>query len=250
MSRRGIVCAPSSLFLVLATSLSACSGAVTPAAQPAPRVTSSRPGVAKPTEVTSSTRTLTQRRDSAPPSKTRAQRPTVTYVFPVADCSASYASQHHDYPAADIFASRGCGVVAPVAGTVDEVGRRDTWSPRTNGGADRGGRYVSVVGDDGVRYYMSHLEDVGASIQHGRRVRAGQQVGTVGDSGSARGTGTHLHFGISWPTSRNVWWIRRGMVSPARFLRAWQRDKALSPADAVLRRRSTAGLEPSCHVYC
>src|SRR4051794_33326509 len=42
------------------------------------------------------------------------------YVFPVR-CSVSYAHSHHDYPATDIMAARGCPVVAATNGRVDEV---------------------------------------------------------------------------------------------------------------------------------
>ena len=70
----------------------------------------------------------------------------------------SYGRSHHDYPATDIFAARGCTVVAPVTGRVDEVSTVDRWSSSTDRGADRGGRFFSIVGDDGVRYYGSHLQ--------------------------------------------------------------------------------------------
>jgi len=73
------------------------------------------------------------------------------YVFPIKGCAVSYGQGHHDYEAADILTGRGCLFVAPVAGRVDEVGLTDTWNGRTNLGAARGGLFVSIVGDDGVR---------------------------------------------------------------------------------------------------
>jgi len=41
----------------------------------------------------------------------------------------------------------------PVAGVVDEVNSVDKWSGKTNLGADRGGLSISIIGDDGLRYY-------------------------------------------------------------------------------------------------
>jgi murein DD-endopeptidase MepM/ murein hydrolase activator NlpD len=157
------------------------------------------------------------------------------YIFPVADCAVNYARAHHDYAATDILAKKGCKFVSPVNGVIDEVSRVDTWSGKTNLGIDRGGLYVSVIGEDGVRYYGSHLASVVASIQPGVTVKAGQILGKVGSTGSARGTAPHLHFGISWPTPSqpNVWWVRRGVVLPWKYLDAWKSGKDLSPAKAV-----------------
>ncbi|MEY4498913.1 MAG: hypothetical protein RJA40_1018 [Actinomycetota bacterium] len=157
------------------------------------------------------------------------------YVFPVADCAVNYARAHHDYAATDILAKKGCKFVSPVNGVIDEVNRIDLWSGKTNLGIDRGGLYVSVIGEDGVRYYGSHLISVVASIQPGIAVKAGQILGKVGSTGSARGTAPHLHFGISWPTPSqpNVWWVRRGVVLPWKYLDAWKAGKDLSPAKAV-----------------
>lgn len=157
------------------------------------------------------------------------------YIFPVADCAVNYARAHHDYAATDILAKKGCKFVSPVNGVIDEVNRVDTWSGKTNLGIDRGGLYVSVIGDDGVRYYGSHLTSVVASIQPGLTVKAGQILGKVGSTGSARGTAPHLHFGISWPTPTepNVWWVRRGVVLPWKYLDAWKAGRDLSPAKAV-----------------
>jgi len=157
------------------------------------------------------------------------------YTFPVANCTVNYARAHHDYAATDILAKKGCKFVSPVNGVVDEVNRVDNWSGKTNLGIDRGGLYVSIIGDDGVRYYGSHLSTVVASIQPGVVVKAGQLLGKVGATGSARGTSPHLHFGISWPTPSqpNVWWVRRGVVLPFKYLDAWKAGKDLSPVKEV-----------------
>jgi len=157
------------------------------------------------------------------------------YIFPVADCAVNYARAHHDYAATDILAKKGCKFVSPVNGVVDEVNRTDLWSGKTNLGIDRGGLYISIIGEDGVRYYGSHLTSIVTSIQPGVVVKAGQLLGKVGSTGSARGTSPHLHFGISWPTPSqpNVWWVRRGVVLPWKYLDAWKAGKDLSPAKAV-----------------
>ncbi len=157
------------------------------------------------------------------------------FIFPVADCAVNYARAHHDYAATDILAKKGCKFVSPVNGVIDEVNRVDNWSGKTNLGIDRGGLYVSIIGDDGVRYYGSHLSSVVASIQPGVVVKAGRILGKIGSSGSARGTAPHLHFGISWPTPTqpNVWWVRRGVVLPFKYLDAWKAGKDLSPVKAV-----------------
>jgi murein DD-endopeptidase MepM/ murein hydrolase activator NlpD len=169
----------------------------------------------------------------------------------VAGCRVGYGRSHHDYPATDIFAARGCAVVAPVDGRVDEVATADRWSAASDRGADRGGRSVSLVGVDGVRYYGSHLQAVASGIAPGATVRAGQLLGRIGNSGSARVTAVHLHFGISWPTRPGIWWVRRGMIPPARYLDAWRAGERLSPVRAVRAARAEAGREvPACQARC
>ena len=166
------------------------------------------------------------------------------YVFPVAGCAVNYARAHHDYPATDILTKAGCKFVAPINGTVDEVNRKDKWSGKTNLGIDRGGLYVSIIGDDGVRYYGSHLRSIPASIQPGIMVVAGQVLGSVGATGSARGTSPHLHFGISWPTPADTWWVRRGEVLPWKYLDAWKKGKDLSPVKEVNSKKLKVGEIP------
>ena len=157
------------------------------------------------------------------------------YTFPIAGCSVKYSKYHHDYPATDIDAKKGCAFVAPITGVIDEVNTVDKWSGKTNKGADRGGLSISIIGDDGNRYYGSHLSKIEANIMPGYKVATGEKLGEIGTSGSAKGTKAHLHFGISYPTDKGVWWIRRGVglengkTSPWKYLQAWQVGKDLKP---------------------
>jgi murein DD-endopeptidase MepM/ murein hydrolase activator NlpD len=157
------------------------------------------------------------------------------YTFPVSGCAVKYGKYHHDYPATDIGAKKGCAFVAPIAGVIDEVVLVDKWSGKTNKGADRGGLSISITGDDGIRYYGSHLSKIEANIIPGLRVATGEKLGEVGATGSAKGTSPHLHFGISYPTEKGIWWIRRGVglekgkTSPWKYLQAWQAGKDLKP---------------------
>ena len=157
------------------------------------------------------------------------------YTFPIAGCTVKYGKYHHDYPATDIDAKKGCAFVAPIAGVVDEVNTVDKWSGKTNKGADRGGLSISIIGDDGNRYYGSHLSKIETNIVAGIRVTTGEKLGEIGSTGSAKGTKPHLHFGISYPTDKGVWWIRRGVglekgkTSPWKYLQAWQVGKDLKP---------------------
>ena len=168
------------------------------------------------------------------------------YIFPVPDCEVTYTRAHHDYPASDIFAEKSCKFVSPVNGVIDEVNRVDNWSGKTNLGIDRGGLYVSVIGEDGVRYYGSHLlkRSIPKEIQPGVSVKAGDVLGAVGATGSARGTSPHLHFGISWPTPADIWWVRRGEVLPWKYLDAWKAGKDLSPVKEVNARKLKVGEIP------
>ena len=157
------------------------------------------------------------------------------YTFPIAGCTVKYGKYHHDYPATDIQAKKGCAFVSPIAGVIDEVVLVDKWSGKTNKGEDRGGLSVSIIGDDGIRYYGSHLSKVEANVVAGLRVATGEKLGEVGATGSAKGTSPHLHFGISYPTEKGIWWVKRGVglengkTSPWKYLQAWQAGSDLKP---------------------
>lgn len=166
------------------------------------------------------------------------------YVFPVVG-HASYAHRHSGYPASDIIAKCGLPVVSAVDGVVLEVSRADTWEPGS-GGATRGGKFVSIRGDDGVRYYGSHLSRVKRGIKPGVRVNAGQEIGKVGRTG--RAGACHLHFGIS-PVCKGTgdWWIRRGTIWPWPYLDSWRKSdvsKHRSPRREVAAWKQENGCPP------
>lgn len=155
---------------------------------------------------------------------------THTYVFPVQpQSSADFASGGHAYPATDIYAPVGSEFVAVTSGRVDFVSREDTWNPDPDDPAVAGGLCVAIIGDDGIRYYGSHLSAVADGIQPGVRVKAGQLLGLTGKSGNAVNTTPHLHFGISHPTYPGDWLTRRGELDPYPYLIAWSRGEDVTP---------------------
>lgn len=154
------------------------------------------------------------------------------YVFPVGGKPFSYARTHHDYPATDIIAKCGLPARAATDGVVLEVSLVDKYDKATDNPALRGGISVSILGDDGVRYYGAHLSAVLAGIRPGVRVRAGQQFGRVGSTGNS--SACHLHFGISPPCAKTGdWWNRRGVIWPYTYLDAWRAGTMRSPKSAV-----------------
>lgn len=84
---------------------------------------------------------------------------------------------------------------------VDLRAIEDGYVEKTSNGS-LGGLSVYLIGDSGSRYYYAHLDEVGDVVE-GQRVYAGQVVGTVGDSGNARGA-PHLH--MQWaPDGESGW---------------------------------------------
>ncbi|MFC1660286.1 peptidoglycan DD-metalloendopeptidase family protein [Gemmatimonadota bacterium] len=89
--------------------------------------------------------------------------------------------EHHGV---DIFKPRGTPVLAAAEGTITSVaetglGGRVVWQREAEG------RYS---------FYYAHLDR--QLVRRGQRVREGDTVGLVGNTGNARNTPPHLHFGI------------------------------------------------------
>jgi murein DD-endopeptidase MepM/ murein hydrolase activator NlpD len=153
-----------------------------------------------------------------------------TYVFPVQPAkNASFSAGGHGYPATDIFAPAGSQFVAVTNGMVDNISLEDRWDPSNISAGSSGGIWVSILGDDGIRYYGAHLSVIVSGIGVGVRVRAGDLLGLVGNSGDARDTLSHLHFEISSPTSPSDWMSREGLIDPFPFLQAWKAGDDITP---------------------
>ena len=186
-------------------------------------------GTAAPSSTTATTTLHTPTSGTSPAAPPVSTTPSTTeptmriHVFPLDPPDAgSYSPGGHAYPATDIFAPEGTAFVAITSGVVEAVSRTDVWDPDVDDGATRAGRFVSLIGDDGLRYYGSHLSAVADGIEAGTRVEAGRLLGFVGRSGNARDTTPHLHFGISRPTFPEDWEVRRGEIDPIPFLDAWR----------------------------
>jgi peptidoglycan LD-endopeptidase LytH len=181
---------------------------------------------------------------SASPSKSASPSPSakkssaaattkVTYVFPVKASNVAFHPTHGKYPATDIFADCGEPVVAAADGEILEISTKDTYVKGEPDGPANGGLSVSLLGDDGVRYYGSHLSRIQSGIKAGVRVKGGQRLGDVGRTGNANNV-CHLHFGISPPCARTGdWKVRRGVIWPADYLTSWRKKGTSSPVAKV-----------------
>ena len=103
---------------------------------------------------------------------------------PLTDTWGAARSNGRSHEGIDIFAPRGTPIHSTTDGIVRKVGNNTL-----------GGRVVSIIGPGGSGHYYAHLEDY-ADIAVGDWVNAGDVIGYVGDSGNAKGTPPHVHYGI------------------------------------------------------
>ena len=124
----------------------------------------------------------------------------------IADTFGAPRGADRTHAGVDIFAARGTAVTSTTRGLVISV--RD-------GGL--GGKQVWILGPAHERHYYAHLQDWAPGLAVGDVVRAGDALGGVGDTGNARGTPTHLHYGI---------YGRNGAYDPLPLLRAAPQPRA------------------------
>ncbi len=134
----------------------------------------------------------------------------IDIVFPV---PAAYASSYINdwgyaragnpagHQGTDIFGIQGTPLIAVADGVIGDQ----------FGDSRIGGFRLHIIDDQGVDYYYAHLDNdtsgtddglggakaaYAPGIAPGVRVKAGQLIGYMGDSGDAEPTPHHLHFGI------------------------------------------------------
>ncbi|HZO98147.1 MAG TPA: M23 family metallopeptidase [Gaiellaceae bacterium] len=138
------------------------------------------------------------------------------YVFPVYGLTSVVASFgdgragsgfHHGV---DILGELGQPLVAAADGTVFSVG----W-------ARGAGNRMWLRDHQGNVFEYAHLAAFSTSVRDGARVRAGEVVGFMGDTGASEGERTRLHFEVH-PVSL-LYLGADGAVDPAAYLSGWRR---------------------------
>jgi hypothetical protein len=144
------------------------------------------------------------------------------YVFPVTGepvWGDSYGAPRSDVPGGwhhgdDIFATLGTPVVAVADGTLDGVG----WERL-------GGWRLWLRDGSGNEFYYAHLSGYSRLALHSKRVRAGDVIGFIGNTGDAFTTMPHLHFEIHPRSLLNLGY--GGAVDPTTYLRSWRRVRTV-----------------------
>ena len=114
----------------------------------------------------------------------------------------------------DIFGQLGQPLVACADGTVFSVG----WNKI-------GGNRLWILDEQGNQFYYAHLSAFSTAATNGARVKAGQVVGFMGNTGDAEGTPYHLHFEVH-PVSL-LYLGYDGAVDPTPYLDAWSHQRDL-----------------------
>ena len=122
---------------------------------------------------------------------------------------ASRDNGKRSHEGVDIFAPRGTPVVAPTDGYISRVGTNTL-----------GGKVVWMKDTRrGHSYYFAHLDS--QMVHSGMRVRQGHVLGLVGNTGNARRTPPHLHFGI----------YQSGSKDPLHYIRKLEAGIKTLPVD-------------------
>jgi murein DD-endopeptidase MepM/ murein hydrolase activator NlpD len=136
-----------------------------------------------------------------------------SHMFPIrgphdyGDAGARFGSGRsgHSHQGQDVFAKCGTKLVAARAGTV-----------KFNQYHSAAGYYVVVDGyKSKFDYVYMHLQER-SPFRTGDKLRPGQMLGRVGDTGNAQGC--HLHYEM-W--SAPGWYDGGNPLDPYRFLKAW-----------------------------
>jgi murein DD-endopeptidase MepM/ murein hydrolase activator NlpD len=145
-------------------------------------------------------------------------------VFPVAGTrseirdlwGATRAGGIRRHKGIDIHARRGTPVVAVCDGVIVE--RNHTLV---------GGKSLWLKSEDyGWKAYYAHLDR--QLVKEGQYVRKGQVIGTIGNTGNARTTPSHLHFGIAGS---------KGWVNPLPYVK--HSPKVAAPRVAYKKKAAT-----------
>ena len=118
------------------------------------------------------------------------------------------------HQAIDIPAPGGTPVTAAAAGTIEKLFE-----------SDAGGTTLYVRSHDGAwSYYYAHLAGYASGVREGMRVKTGDALGFVGDTGNAGAGNTHLHFAVARMRPGERWW-QGEPIDPYPLLAGKARDR-------------------------
>lgn len=148
------------------------------------------------------------------------------YVFPVygpVSFTDTFGAARADtgwHHGDDIFAPLGAPVLAAATGTVFSVG----WN-------DLGGNRLWLKDGQGNEFYYAHLSAFAPRAVNGARVRAGDVLGFVGNTGDAVRTPYHLHFEIHPVSLLGMGYD--GVIDPTKYLEDWHHLRDLGLPGSV-----------------
>ena len=87
----------------------------------------------------------------------------------------------------DIGFQKGQGILAASSGQVIKIQNKDI---------GRAGKFVKINHNDAYTTWYIHLDSISPHLDIGTKVKAGEKIGTLGDSGIKRSK-PHLHFGVA-----------------------------------------------------
>lgn len=105
--------------------------------------------------------------------------------YQLKDTWGAARSQGRRHEGIDIMAPKNQDVLSATDGVI--VDTRDN---------NLGGHVIWIAGPSGSYHYYAHLNKLKRGLEVGDKVRAGDVIGYVGNTGNARGGATHLHYGI------------------------------------------------------
>ncbi len=85
----------------------------------------------------------------------------------------------------DIMAARGTKVLSATDGIIADL--------RNN---NLGGKVIWILGPSSSWHYYAHLDAHRSGLKVGDYVRQGEHIGFVGNTGNAKNTPPHLHYGL------------------------------------------------------
>ena len=148
------------------------------------------------------------------------------YIFPVYGPTTFYdsygatgadAGYHHGD---DFLGELGQPILAAANGSLFSLG----WTR-----AD--GNHLWLRDHQGNLFYYANLAAFSTKARNGTRVEAGDVIGFMGNTGTAEGTATHLHFEVH-PVSL-IYLGYDGAVDPTTYLESWRRLRTLPFAVAT-----------------